>query len=171
MGSQYVYNNDPTLEPLPLSVEEASALAENSKIVSKHDIKHLLKRVLATAVQVRDVRRHFDEEMRRRTSALPRPGLQATLSPEQAVRFLSPEQMTKLFDKLSQERLQALTLLRERAESRTQKLAAAISDITAIVLAAVNQPGFDPTTATKLREILDQMRDASGETAEETTIT
>lgn len=170
MGKQYVYNNDPLQELAPLSVEEAAALLENPKIVGKRDISHLLKRALATALQVRDVRRTADEEIRRRTRAMPRPGLQATLSPEEAVRFLSPEQITKLFDKMSQERLGALNMLRDRAMSRTQNLAVAVAEITDIVMAAVNQPGFDPITATKLRAVLDQIRDTESEPETETAL-
>jgi hypothetical protein len=111
MGRRSYYNDDPNLVDVPLSVDEAAALLAEPRAVGKSDIPHLMRRVLATAQRCETVRRNYDDELRRRTAAMPRPGLPATLSPEEAVKFLSQEQITRLFDRFSQEKLAALDTL------------------------------------------------------------
>lgn len=73
---------------------------------------------------------------------MPRPGLPATLSPEEAVKFLSQEQLTRLFDRFSQEKLAALEhLLEEAAADRreTHAIMRRLLDVTVLLLA--NEPG------------------------------
>jgi hypothetical protein len=152
------YNDDPTLAPVPLSVEEANALLDDPGLVTKRDIPHLLRRVVATAVQVREVRVQYDTELRRRTSAVPRSGIHQTLSPEQAARFLSPEQLEKLFDRFSQERLQALELLRKRAAEDYDRLQTSLDESVEALIHALAQPGLDENTKQQLRAALNRLR-------------
>lgn len=132
------YNDDPGLSEVPLSVDEAAALMSDPKALGRGDIPHLMRRVMATAQRCESVRRNYDDELRRRTAAMPRPGLPATLSPEEAVKFLSQEQLTRLFDRFSQEKLAALeTLLENAAADRreTQALLRRLLDVTVLLLA------------------------------------
>ena len=152
------YNSDPVLAPLPLSVEEATILQQDPGMVRKRDIEHLMQRVLATALQVREVRRHYDIELRRRTEALPRPGLTSTLSPEQAAKFLSPDQLSKLFDRFSQERLAALEVVQQRATEDYRHLQETIDDTIAVLLHAVNQPGVEPLVGQEIGRIVERLQ-------------
>lgn len=109
------YNDDPGIADIPLSAGEIEELLANPGAVGKRDLPHLLRRVLATTRWAESVRRNYDDELRRRTAALPRSGIPTTLSPEDAVKFLNQEQITRLFDRFSQEKIAALDGLRERA--------------------------------------------------------
>jgi hypothetical protein len=146
------------LAPVPLSVEDAAALLEDPGTIAKSDIPHLLSRVLSTAMQVREMRQHFDNELRRRTEAQPRPGLQPTLSPERAARFLSPDQLKQLFDRFSQEQLQAVDLLRQRAAEDYERLQRTMDDVVAVVVHTLNQPGVPDETARQLSALVDRLR-------------
>jgi hypothetical protein len=142
---------------VPLSVDEAAALLAEPRAVGKSDIPHLMRRVLATAQRCETVRRNYDDELRRRTAAMPRPGLPATLSPEEAVKFLSQEQITRLFDRFSQEKLAALDTLRERAaadRAATRAIARRLLDAVTLQLAG------DPAQQERLRleELLRELR-------------
>jgi hypothetical protein len=88
---------------------------------------------------------------------MPRPGLPATLSPEEAVKFLSQEQITRLFDRFSQEKLAALDTLRERAaadRAATRAIARRLLDAVTLQLAG------DPAQQERLRleELLRELR-------------
>ena len=105
-----------------MSVEEAAWLAENlpkSFLKDTNQIRIFVRRALATAAQLRQARLDFDAELRRRSSMLPSTGgAQGAANPELAARFLSPEQLKALFDKFSQEQLNALEDARTRAVER-----------------------------------------------------
>jgi hypothetical protein len=107
---------------LPLTVEEVAWLLENlprSFMKDKNQVEGFIRRALATAVQLRQVRLDFDAELRRRSAMMPATGgAQTAANPELAARFLSPEQLKALFDGFAQERLSALEDARQRAESR-----------------------------------------------------
>lgn len=161
MARRNYYNDDPGLADVPLSSEEAAALLADPKAVGKSDLLHLLRRVLATAQRSESVRRNYDDELRRRTAAMPRPGLPSTLSPEEAVKFLNQEQLTRLFDKFSQEKLAALEHLREDAMAdRHTTHAAARRLVDMIVLLLANAPGelerqHLESVLTELRQLLE----------------
>lgn len=132
------YNTDPGLAEVPLSVDEASALIDDPRAVGKGDIPHLMRRVVATAQRCESVRRNYDDELRRRTTAMPRSGLPGTLSPEEAVKFLNQDQLTRLFDRFSQEKLAALENLHEEAATDRQKTYSVVRrllDMTVLLLA------------------------------------
>jgi hypothetical protein len=136
------YNDDPSTRDVPLSMDEAAWLLDNPDAVKGRDaVRHLVSRTAATARQLRDARMGFDEEMRRRTSALPSRGVQSAISPEAAVRFLSPEQLSGLFDRLSQEKLAVL--------EHQRRTAATAMDEAAGLLRAVAE---HPDTPAPLRE-------------------
>ena len=148
------YNDDPDLLDVPLSLDEVTVLLGDPKVVGRNDTIHLLRRVLATVQRAEAIRRHYDEELRRRTTAMPRSGLPATLSPEEAVKFLSPEQVFRLFDRFSQEKLAILENLRERAAAERQKTIVAAT-LLRDAFAALSAGGVDDTERARLLAVAD----------------
>jgi len=147
------YNDDPVLVDVPLSVDEATALLADPKAVGRSDITHLMRRVVATVQRADAIRRHYDEELRRRTAAVPRSGLPATLSPEEAVKFLSQDQIMRLFDRFSQEKLAVLEDLRVRAAAERQaaaEAAAVVRDVAGRLLSG----GVDRDERARLESLL-----------------
>ena len=146
---------------MPLSVDEASALMEDPRAVGKNDIPHLMRRVVATAQRCESVRKNYDDELRRRTAAMPRAGLPGTLSPEEAVKFLNQDQLTRLFDRFSQEKLAALENLLENAATDRQKTYSVVRrllDVTVLLLAGEpEQPARErlESTLSELRLMLE----------------
>lgn len=130
------YNDDPDIEYVPLSVDEAQWVADNPETLrAKGAGAHFARRAAATAAQVARMRVDFDNELRRRTAATGMSrGAPATMSPEQAARFLSPDQLARLFDRLSQEKLAALESMTQKAQdsaAETQALRTRLSGILA----------------------------------------
>jgi hypothetical protein len=90
-----------------------------SFLKSRDQVELFVRRAMATAAQLRQVRLEYDAELRRRSAMMPATGgAQAAANPELAARFLSPEQLKSLFDSFAQERLSALEDARVRAEAR-----------------------------------------------------
>jgi len=147
---QYFYDNDPSFANSPFNHEEALDLLRNlpkNLLKNRENLEHLLRRVVATALALRQTRVEFDSEIRHRSTVLPASG-GATLSvnPEQAARFLSPEQLSKLFDRFAQERLSALDAAKRSADEK-----AALSDR---VLLEINTALTDPTLDQSTRDVL-----------------
>jgi len=152
------YNNDPDIVDVPLSVDEAQWVADNAHtIANKHDAAHFARRSSATSRQVARIREEFDQELRRRTAAgTINRGAPPTLSPEQAARFLSPEQLAKLFDRLSQDKLSALNDMREQAQTArddAQRLRDTLQRIAHDILAGTE---LDPDSLEQLRQLTSQ---------------
>lgn len=133
------------------------ALAADPDIVSKRDLPHLLQRVLATTVSVRELRHNFDVELRRRTEAQPR-NLRPTLSPQDAARYLTPDQLRQLFDKFSQERLDALQAIQQRASDEADRLAAVSYEVETLLGELTVDPGAPKDLVEKLVEVLGVLR-------------
>lgn len=141
--AKHRYNDDPALADVPLSVEEAAWLAANPGAVrGKDDITHLATRAAATANQLREVRLRYDDELRRRTAFNPTRGVQATMSPEAAVRFLSPQQLAGLFDRLSQDKLAALEGQRAAVAAQAEVLEKQAAALRSTVEALINDPSI-----------------------------
>lgn len=87
----YAYN-------MPVDVEEAELLALHPDGVSEDDMEHLMHRILVTASQVRTMRSSFDNELRRREDLAAARNMRQILDPEQAVRYLTAEQVDNIFD-------------------------------------------------------------------------
>jgi hypothetical protein len=136
MRSSITYDADPATINTPFAADEAVALLRaipKDLLRNKECIQHLLSRLAATATALRQARIDFDNELRARSQILPASG-GATLSvnPEQAARFLSPEQLSRLFDKFAQERLTALEVAKSSAEDsmiRSQSLLNSINKL------------------------------------------
>lgn len=153
---QHYYDADPATMNAPFAADEAIALLRampKGLVKNRDNVEHLLCRLAATASALRQTRIDFDNELRARSQVLPASG-GATLSvnPEQAARFLSPEQLTRLFDKFAQERLAALEAAKTAAEESKDRADAVI----AAVAALVNDPSVDPATRQRLADLIER---------------
>lgn len=118
------YNDDPAVADVPLSEDEAGYVAAHPKTLRKPtDIAHFAQRAQATARAVHHIRASYDTELRRR-SMPSTVSASASMSPEAAARFLSPEQLARLFDRLSQDKL---AMLDTQIANAGQKAADALS--------------------------------------------
>lgn len=156
------YNDDPSLENTPFAVEDLSDFAHDvpkGLLKDRDAIMHIIRRSLATAAQLRRVRMEFDNELRRRSAMIPATG-GATISanPEMAARFMSPEQLSTLFDKFAQEKLAALDHARKSAEA--VRLCA--DEVLAEAAAIAATPGLDPAVVARLRGLLDEQGTSGG---------
>jgi len=157
VGKKNYYNSDPTIVDIPLASDEIEALMSEPGAVGRRDVPHLLRRVLATTRWAETVRRNYDDELRRRTIAMPRSGIPSTLSPEDAVKFLNQEQITRLFDRFSQEKIAALDGLRARAEEAETAARSARRELAA-VLAQILAVDLPEETHARVREALELLR-------------
>ena len=118
-------NYDPDSASVPFSVEELTTLLSLpiKKIVKDKDlIELILRRSLATSLTLKNARVEFDNELRRRSSMLPASGgATGMANPELAVKYLPPEEIAKLFDKLSQEKLDYLNAQIGKAETERER--------------------------------------------------
>lgn len=156
------YDDDPTLENTPFSVDDLSDLAHEipkSLLKDRDAVRHIVRRALATAAQLRRVRMEFDNELRRRSAMIPATG-GATVSanPEMAARFMSPEQLSSLFDKFAQEKLAALDHARKNAEALGQRA----EDVVREAARIASMPETDPATATQLRQLVERFETPGG---------
>lgn len=156
MARKARYNNDPDIADIPLAVDEAQWVADNpGSIKDKRDAAHFASRATATSRQVARLRHEFDQELRRRTAAgTINRGTPAAMSPEQAARFLSPEQLAGLFDRLAQDKLAALEAMRETAAEAavaSERLREQLLDALALI---AQDPGLSHASRTTLENIL-----------------
>lgn len=98
MADNWDYVAFPYTYSTPIDVEEAELLEQNPDKVDRDDMEHLMHRVLVTARQVRTIRASFDSEIRRRVELASASRLRQVLDPEQAVRYLTDEQVENIFD-------------------------------------------------------------------------
>jgi hypothetical protein len=146
--SRLVYNDDPTFVTRPFSVSEVEALINCPKSVSKSDISHLLERLLATVKQVKELRINHDKELRRRGENDITDRLTKTASPEHAIRYLTTDQIDKIFDSRRQQQLAASTALRERMEQELDQVRSGVT--AAIALLTTAQDTIEPGSPTSV---------------------
>lgn len=105
MRNKWTYEPLPYTYNTPLDVEEAEMLVQHPESIRSIDLEHLYNRVLVTAMQVRTMRSTFDNESRRRQVMAIKQGTRQVLDPEQAVKYLNPEQIENLFDSHKKQQL------------------------------------------------------------------
>lgn len=98
MAIEWEYVAFPYAYNMPVDVEEAELLALHPDGVGRDDMEHLMHRILVTASQVRTMRSSFDNELRRREDLAVARNMRQILDPEQAVRYLTAEQVDNIFD-------------------------------------------------------------------------
>lgn len=151
------YNSAPTLVDVPLTVDETEDLLENfdrSFLKDEVAVEHFVLRVLASLRIARELRANIDHEISRRTSSMSTQSA-TSLSPEQAVRYLTPEQLEPLFDRFKLQQLELLRAATDRAEADAARHRSAI---VALEHLAVNF-GADETVPAAAREQLLQALD------------
>lgn len=105
MRDKWTYEPLPYTYNTPLDVEEAEMLVQHPESIRSSDLEHLYNRILVTAMQVRTMRSSFDNETRRRQVMAIKQGTRQVLDPEQAVKYLSQEQIENLFDSHKKQQL------------------------------------------------------------------
>jgi hypothetical protein len=144
------YNTAPSLVDIPLTVDEAQDLLENfdrSFLKDESAVEHFVLRVLASLHAARDLRANMDREISRRTSVMPS-AAPAAMSPEQAARYLTPEQLERFFDRFKQQQLELLRNATSKAETEAARHRVAL---VALEHLAVNL-GADQTVPSHARE-------------------
>lgn len=144
------YNDAQSIVDVPLTLDEVEDLLENfdkSFLRDEGAVEHFLMRVITSLKAARELRANIDHEINRRTAMMPST-TQASLSPEQAVRFLTPEQLEPLFDRFKQQQLELLRGATERADVTATRQQAALD---ALEHLAVNL-GADPAVPLAARE-------------------
>jgi hypothetical protein len=120
----------------PLSVEELEVLLnlpQKKLSKDKEIIPYLIRRSLATSLALKNARVEFDNEIRRRSTILPATGgATAMANPELAVKYLPPEELSKLFDKLAQEKLDYLNSMIEKTQKEKDRSRKVIEEVVAI---------------------------------------
>jgi hypothetical protein len=117
------YNAAPSLADIPLTVDEARDLLENFDRAFLKDeaaVEHFILRVLASLRAAREIRSNMDREIVRRTSAMPS-SASASMSPEQAARYLTPDQLETFFDRFKQQQLELLRHATTKAETEAAR--------------------------------------------------
>jgi hypothetical protein len=151
------YDADPSVANAPFGHDEAVELLRDipkDLVKSRENVEHLIRRVVATAAALRQTRFEFDAEIRHRSSVLPASGgATVSVNPEQAARFLSPDQLSRLFDRFAQERLAALDAAKNVADERAQRADRAIAELTA----AANDPLLDAATRSVLHTLVSRL--------------
>jgi hypothetical protein len=161
------YAHDPDLAPVPLDPDEVAELLKQRPRAFVRDEEHvwlLVERAQATAAALRHQSQQFDLEMQARSAAMPRSGIPGNISPEQAARFLSPQQLRRLFDTFSKERLDALDQNIKRVDEQRQRLHSLADRLETVLDAlerrAADQPDGDEGVEV-LRELLDDLHDSA----------
>lgn len=124
------YVADPSTLDVPLNQDEVAQLASNEGKALRNDprrLSHFLARVLATMRRHHDEMRQLKGEIERARHAASTPAGQATtLSPMDAVRYLSPEQLQQVFGAVARQQMewmQRQQLEADLAKRRATKIA------------------------------------------------
>lgn len=142
---------------VPLGVEEIAEVAADFKSFSKDKgrIDHFIRRTYATALALQNLKFSFETELERRARQAP-VGTPSNMSPEEAARFLSEAQLTKLFDKFMQQKLGVVSTMRESAESDARQIDAVVDTLRDTVGQLVQDPSVPQEIRQKFALALDQ---------------
>jgi hypothetical protein len=117
------YNAAPSLTDVPLTVDEAQDLLDNFDRAFLKDeaaVEHFILRVIVSLRAARETRANMDREIARRTSVMPS-SASASMSPEQAARYLTPDQLESFFDRFKQQQLELLRNATSKAETEAAR--------------------------------------------------
>lgn len=147
---------------VPLGVEEITEVAADFKSFSKDKgrIDNFVRRAYATALALQNLKFSFETELERRARQAP-VGTPSNMSPEEAARFLSEAQLTKLFDKFMQQKLGVVSTMRESAESDARQIDAVVDTLRSTVGELVQDPSIPQEIRHKFALALDRAAEAA----------
>ena len=155
------YVADPSMIDVPLSTEEIAALAQNEGRDLRGDprkVSHFLARCLATQRRHLEETRQLTSELERRRSEPTTVGQATTLSPEDAVRYLSPEQLQRVFGVVAQQQLDWMNRQRAEAEAQTKRCQRVVADVKYVLLSAAENQTV--TVAALIEKLTSTVADA-----------
>ena len=160
------YNAAVSIVDVPLTLDEVEDLLDNFDKAFLRDesaVEHFILRVLASLKAARDVRSNIDHEINRRTATMLSSQSQSSLSPGQAVKYLTQEQLEPLFDRFKQQQLELLRGATERAEATSIRQRAALDSLEHLAIII----GADPAVPHSAREQIMKALEYARRSAEE----
>lgn len=146
-----------------LTPEDVVKEAGNVKALSKdrERLSLFVQRSWATARALAELKASFEERLANRANSVT-VGTPSNMSPEQAARFLSPDQLSRFFDRFMQEKLAMAEGQRKNAEQfaleseRSARQAEAVVDaLRQVVGSVLVDPGLDPATRARVAQAVD----------------
>lgn len=147
---------------VPLGMDEIAEVAADFKSFSKDKkrIDAFVRRSYATAQALQTLKFSFDTELERRSRQAP-VGTPSNMSPEEAARFLSEPQLTRLFDRFMQQKLNAVEGMRKTAESDSHQIDAVVNTLRATVGELMQDSSIPPDVRQKFALALDRAAEAA----------
>jgi hypothetical protein len=157
MASAFLYDSSPSTYENALTLEEARAIegAEAKSFAKDPDrFSHYTHRVVVTIQryreQMRNMQRHI-EELRVVKSS----GVSSSLSPMDAVKFISEEQLATVVGGVVREQIEAATRQRREAQEVHRRSVAVHNELKLAIGALVDSPQIDPATRAQLSKTLE----------------
>lgn len=148
----------------PLSAEDVNAVAANIRGFAKNraEVENFISRSLATANALTELKHHFETELARK--ALQGPiGTPSNMNPEQAAKFLSEAQLTRLFDSFMQQKLGAVQSMRDNAERDARQVDAVVNTLQSTLSALMNDPSVPGDVRQRFAVTLDAAVEAAAQ--------
>lgn len=138
------YNADPSMTDVPLSLDDIRSLSENEGRAVRQDprkMSHLLARVSATIVRANEDARSLRSELERmRNREKQGAGQSSTLSPLDAVRYLSPEQLQQVFGTVAKAQMDWLKVQKTETENTRRRLETILARLRYVDVSATETP-------------------------------
>jgi hypothetical protein len=140
-GVEYIA--DPSMADQPLTLVEIQELAQNEGRALRSDprkISHFLARIEATMKRHHEETRQLRSEVERGRVNASTIGQPTTLSPADAVRYLSPEDLQKLFGAHSQQQLEYMKMKQAEADAATRRATQLVNSVKYILGGVESNP-------------------------------
>ena len=140
-GVEYIA--DPSMADQPLTLVEIQELAQNEGRALRSDprkVSHFLARIEATMKRHQEESRQLRSEVERGRVNSSTIGQATTLSPADAVRYLSPEDLQKLFGAHSQQQLEYMKMKQAEADAATRRATQLVNSVKYILGGAESDP-------------------------------
>jgi hypothetical protein len=127
----------------PLTLLDIQELAQNEGRALRSDprkISHFLARIEATMKRHQEEARQLRSEIERGRVSSSTIGQATTLSPADAVRYLSPEDLQKLFGAHSQQQLEYMKMKQAEADNATRRATQLVNSVKYILGGVENDP-------------------------------
>lgn len=138
------YNADPSMTDVPLSLDDIRSLSENEGRAVRQDprkMSHLLARMSATIVRANEDARSLRSELERmRNREKQGAGQSSTLSPLDAVRYLSPEQLQQVFGTVAKAQMDWLKVQKTETENTRRRIETILARLRYVDVSATETP-------------------------------